>query len=57
MLWTAPTLRHPGAIGWLRRNESLEGEPSVGAINLKTAKTPGLAVSLHLQQLTDEVID
>jgi hypothetical protein len=21
MLWTAPTLRHQGAIGWLRRNE------------------------------------
>jgi|SRR6516165_11720419 len=25
MLWTAPTLRHQGAIGWLRRNEPLEG--------------------------------
>src|SRR5262249_57873338 len=25
MLWTAPTLRHQGAIGWLRRNETLEG--------------------------------
>jgi hypothetical protein len=23
MLWTAPTLRHQGAIGWLRRNEPL----------------------------------
>jgi hypothetical protein len=28
----------------------------VSTINLKTAKTLGLAVSLHLQQLTDEVI-
>jgi len=27
------------------------------SINLKTAKSLGLAVSLHLQQLTDEVID
>src|SRR6266700_1418322 len=25
MLWTAPTLRHQRAIGWLRRNEPLEG--------------------------------
>src|SRR5262249_20295595 len=25
MLWTAPTLRHQGAIGWLRRNAPLEG--------------------------------
>ena len=25
MLWTAPTLRHQSAIGWLRRNEPLEG--------------------------------
>src|SRR5215831_708915 len=25
MLWTAPTLRHQGALGWLRRNEPLEG--------------------------------
>jgi transposase len=25
MLWTAPTLQHQGAIGWLRRNEPLEG--------------------------------
>jgi|SRR6516165_6031288 len=23
MLWTAPTLRHRSAIGWLRRNEPL----------------------------------
>jgi hypothetical protein len=29
----------------------------VSTINLKTAKTLGLAVPLHLQQLTDEVID
>src|SRR5262249_23253416 len=25
MLWTAPTLRHRSAIGWLRRNAPLEG--------------------------------
>src|SRR5262245_2494499 len=25
MLWTAPTLRHQGAIGWLHRNEPVEG--------------------------------
>ena len=25
MLWTAPTLRHRGAIGWLHRSEPLEG--------------------------------
>jgi hypothetical protein len=31
------------------------GEVSMS--NLKTAKSLGLAVSLHLQQLTDEVID
>ena len=24
MLWTAPTLRHRGAIGWLHRSEPLE---------------------------------
>jgi hypothetical protein len=29
----------------------------VGTINLKTAKTLGLAVPLHIQRLTDEVID
>jgi len=34
MLWTAPTLRHQSAIGWLRRNEPLEGEPSMGEVFL-----------------------
>jgi hypothetical protein len=29
----------------------------VSTINLETAKTRGLAVPLHLQQLIDEVID
>src|SRR6266581_3499625 len=33
MLWTAPTLRHQGAIGWLRRNEPLEGAPSMGEVS------------------------
>jgi hypothetical protein len=46
-----------GVVGWKRITW---GEPSmdeVSTINLETAKTLGLAVPLHFQQLIDEVID
>src|SRR2546430_630599 len=46
MLWTAPTLRHQGAIGWLRRNEPLEGAPSMGEVS-----TIGLDIAKSVFQI------
>src|SRR6266536_6148360 len=46
MLWTAPTLRHQSAIGWLRRNEPLEGEPSMGEVS-----TIGLDIAKSVFQI------
>src|SRR5262249_51896174 len=46
MLWTAPTLRHQGAIGWLRRNAPLEGEPSMGEVS-----TIGLDIAKSVFQI------
>ncbi len=31
MLWTAPTLRHQGAIGWLRRNDYIWHSADIGS--------------------------
>jgi hypothetical protein len=41
MLWTAPTLRHRDAIGWLRQSKSHWGEPSseVSTIGFDIAKS------------------
>ena len=33
MRWTAPTLRHQSAIGWLRRSKPHRGEPSTGEVS------------------------
>src|SRR6266566_3511586 len=46
MWWSAPTLRHQGAIGWLRRNEPLEGAPSMGEVS-----TIGLDIAKSVFQI------
>src|SRR5689334_20205942 len=45
MLWTAPTLRHRRAIGWLRQNELLEGCCARRALQEAEAVADGVAVS------------
>src|SRR5262252_7403942 len=52
MLWTAPTLRHRSAIGWLRRNEPLCGEPSMGEVS-----TIGLDIAKSVFQVHGVDVD
>src|ERR1044072_7247219 len=46
MLWTAPTLRHRGALGWLRSTKPHWGEPSMGEVS-----TIGLDIAKSVFQI------
>src|SRR5580700_10757555 len=52
MLWTAPTLRHRCAKGWLRSSEPLRGEPSMGEVS-----TIGLDIAKSVFQVHGVDVD